>query len=62
MGVIAIIVNCALIGVSGQVQRIIPGASREMVIIIIVLLEVNLFIYFVLSLGMKCTYTGRVYF
>lgn len=39
MGVIAIIVNCALIGVSGQVQRIIPGASREMVIIIIVLLE-----------------------
>lgn len=60
MGVIAIIVNCALIGVSGQVQRIIPGASREMVVIIIVLLEVNLFIYFVLSLGMKCTY--RVYF
>lgn len=60
MGVIAIIVNCALIGVSGQVQRIIPGASREMVIIIIVLLEVNLFIYFVLSLGMKSTY--RVYF
>lgn len=41
MGVIAIIVNCALIGVSGQVQRIIPGASREMVVIIIVLLEVN---------------------
>lgn len=39
MGVIAIIVNCALIGVSGQVQRMIPGASREMVIIIIVLLE-----------------------
>ena len=41
MGVIAIIVNCALIGVSGQIQRMIPGASRETVIIIIVLLEVN---------------------
>ncbi|XP_022332682.2 anoctamin-8-like isoform X3 [Crassostrea virginica] len=39
MGVIAIIVNCALIGVSGQIQRMIPGASRETVIIIIVLLE-----------------------
>ena len=41
MGVIAIIVNCALIGVSGQIQRMIPGASRETVIVIIVLLEVN---------------------
>ncbi|XP_062571901.1 anoctamin-8-like isoform X2 [Saccostrea cucullata] len=39
MGVIAIIVNCALIGVSGQVQRMVPGASTETVILIIVLLE-----------------------
>ncbi|XP_061172971.1 anoctamin-8-like [Saccostrea echinata] len=39
MGVIAIIVNCALIGVSGQVQRMVPGASIETVILIIVLLE-----------------------
>ncbi|XP_048733294.2 anoctamin-8-like isoform X2 [Ostrea edulis] len=39
MGVFAIIVNCALTGVSGQVQRMVPGASTETVILIIVLLE-----------------------
>ncbi|KAM8849641.1 anoctamin-8-like isoform 2-T2 [Spinachia spinachia] len=39
MGVIAIIVNCYLIGQCGQLQRLFPWLSPEMTIISIVLLE-----------------------
>ncbi|KAG7266814.1 hypothetical protein CRUP_008647 [Coryphaenoides rupestris] len=39
MGLIAIIVNCYLIGQCGQLQRLFPWLSPEMTIIFIVLLE-----------------------
>uniref|UniRef100_A0A7N6AM72 Anoctamin n=1 Tax=Anabas testudineus TaxID=64144 RepID=A0A7N6AM72_ANATE len=39
MGLIAIIVNCYLIGQCGQIQRLFPWLSPEMTIISIVLLE-----------------------
>ncbi|KAK6308706.1 hypothetical protein J4Q44_G00201690 [Coregonus suidteri] len=39
MGLIAIIVNCYLIGQCGQLQRLFPWLSPEMVIISIVILE-----------------------
>ncbi|XP_033750311.1 anoctamin-8-like [Pecten maximus] len=39
MGVIAVIVNCALIGISGQVTRMVPNSSVVSTIIIIVILE-----------------------
>lgn len=41
MGVIAIIVNCYLIGQCGQLQRLFPWLSPEMAIISIVILEVH---------------------
>lgn len=40
MGLIAIMVNCYLIGQCGQLQRLFPWLSPEMTIISIVLLEV----------------------
>ncbi|XP_060072109.1 anoctamin-8-like isoform X2 [Ylistrum balloti] len=39
MGFIAVIVNCALIGISGQVTRMVPSSSVVSIIIIIVTLE-----------------------
>lgn len=42
MGLIAIIVNCYLIGQCGQLQRLFPWLSPEMAIISIVILEVNM--------------------
>lgn len=42
MGLIAIIVNCYLIGQCGQLQRLFPWLSPEMTIVSIVLLEVGL--------------------
>lgn len=41
MGLIAIIVNCYLIGQCGQLQRLFPWLSPEMTIVSIVLLEVG---------------------
>uniref|UniRef100_A0A3P8WEP4 Anoctamin n=1 Tax=Cynoglossus semilaevis TaxID=244447 RepID=A0A3P8WEP4_CYNSE len=41
MGLIAIIVNCYLIGQCGQLQRLFPWLSPEMAIISIVILEVQ---------------------
>lgn len=46
MGLIAIIVNCYLIGQCGQLQRLFPWLSPEMTIISIVLLEVCFCIVF----------------
>lgn len=40
MGLIAIMVNCYLIGQCGQLQRLFPWLSPEMAIISIVILEV----------------------
>lgn len=42
MGVIAIIVNCYLIGQCGQLQRLIPWLGPESAIIFIVVLEVGI--------------------
>ncbi|XP_013784235.2 anoctamin-8-like isoform X2 [Limulus polyphemus] len=39
MGVIAVIVNCALIGMSGQVQRMFPSMSTSGTIMLIIVLE-----------------------
>ncbi|XP_067872114.1 anoctamin-8 isoform X2 [Heterodontus francisci] len=39
MGVLAIIVNCYLIGQCGQLQRLFPSLSSEMAIILVVILE-----------------------
>ncbi|XP_041060976.1 anoctamin-8 isoform X2 [Carcharodon carcharias] len=39
MGVLAIIVNCYLIGQCGQLQRLFPTLSSEMAIILVVILE-----------------------
>ncbi|XP_076385497.1 anoctamin 8 white walker isoform X4 [Megachile rotundata] len=39
MGLVAIIVNCALIGLSGQVQRMFPEMSATQTILLIVALE-----------------------
>lgn len=43
MGLLAIIVNCYLIGQCGQLQRLFPWLSPEMAIISIVILEVHTF-------------------
>lgn len=40
MGLIAILVNCALIGLSGQVHRMFPDISKTQTILLIVALEV----------------------
>ncbi|XP_069783985.1 anoctamin-8 [Narcine bancroftii] len=39
MGVLAIIVNCYLIGQCGQLQRLFPSLSSEMAIVLVVILE-----------------------
>ncbi|KAJ8678510.1 hypothetical protein QAD02_014297 [Eretmocerus hayati] len=39
MGLVAILVNCALIGLSGQVQRMFPEMSATQTILFIVALE-----------------------
>lgn len=50
MGLVAIIVNCALIGLSGQVQRMFPEMSATQTILLIVALEhIMLAIRFVIS-------------
>jgi len=40
MGIIACVVNCALIGQSGQVHRMFPNITANQIIILIVILEV----------------------
>lgn len=40
MGLIAVLVNCALIGLSGQVHRMFPEMSTTQTILLIVALEV----------------------
>lgn len=41
MGFIAVLVNCALIGLSGQVHRMFPEMSTTQTILLIVALEVS---------------------
>ena len=42
MGLMACIVNCALIGQSGQVHRMFPNITPNQTIILIVILEVRI--------------------
>ncbi|XP_065335769.1 anoctamin-8 isoform X2 [Cloeon dipterum] len=50
MGIIAVLVNCALIGLSGQVHRMFPEMSTTQTILLIVILEhVMLTLRFVIS-------------
>lgn len=42
MGVVAVIVNCALIGLSGQVNRILPDMTNTQTILLIIVLEVGI--------------------
>ncbi|KAF4530758.1 hypothetical protein B566_EDAN007980 [Ephemera danica] len=50
MGLIAVLVNCALIGLSGQVHRMFPEMSTTQTILLIVILEhIMLILRFVIS-------------
>lgn len=42
MGIIAVIVNCALIGMSGLVERVFPDMTLAGTIMFIIILEVLL--------------------
>lgn len=41
MGVIAVVVNCALIGMSGQIHRLVPSLTTTGTVLLIVGLEVG---------------------
>lgn len=41
MGIVGVIVNCALIGQSGTVHRMFPNITATQTIVLIILLEVN---------------------
>ena len=43
MGLIGVMVNCALIGLSGQVDRIFPNITTNQTILLIILLEVKIY-------------------
>ena len=49
MGLVGVMVNCALIGLSGQVDRMFPNITTNQTILLIILLEVRSSNY--------CTYT-----
>ena len=42
MGTVGVIVNCALIGLSGQVNRMFPNITATQTILLIIVLEVHL--------------------
>lgn len=42
MGFIAVLVNCALIGLSGQVHRLLPNMTSIQTVLLIVALEVSI--------------------
>lgn len=44
MGIVGVIVNCALIGQSGQVHRMFPNITGTQTILLIIILEVRFFI------------------
>lgn len=53
MGFIAILVNCALIGLSGQVHRLLPDMTAIQTVLLIVALEVN-YIYIIIIFFREC--------
>ena len=40
MGIVGVLVNCALIGLSGQVQRMFPNITSTQTVLFIIILEV----------------------
>ena len=42
MGTVGVIVNCALIGLSGQVNRMFPNITATQTILLIIVLEVHI--------------------
>ena len=42
LGLVAVIVNCALIGLSGEIARLWPGMTQTQTVVLIVALEVRL--------------------
>ena len=42
MGTVGVIVNCALIGLSGQVNRMFPNITATQTILLIIVLEVQI--------------------
>ena len=52
MGLVGVMVNCALIGLSGQVDRMFPNITTNQTILLIILLEVRCSNY--------CTYTSAL--
>lgn len=42
MGIVGVIVNCALIGLSGQVDRMFPNITGTQTILLIIILEVRI--------------------
>lgn len=49
MGLIAVLVNCALIGLSGPVHRMFPEMSTTQTILLIVALEVSIVLVTIFS-------------
>lgn len=43
MSIVAVLVNCALIGLSGQVHRMFPDMTATQTILLIVALEVDIY-------------------
>ena len=41
MGVVGVMVNCALIGMSGPVHRLFPNISTAQTVLLIIVLEVR---------------------
>lgn len=64
MGIIAVLVNCALIGLSGQVHRMFPEMSTTQTILFIVALEVIKFINYcyVVFFKIKINYSVKISF
>lgn len=46
MSIVAVLVNCALIGLSGQVHRMFPDMTATQTILLIVALEVSSLCFF----------------
>ncbi len=55
MGTVGVIVNCALIGLSGPVNRIFPNMTATQTILLIIVLEVPTTLY-ITKLGFQWTF------
>ena len=62
MGLVGVMVNCALIGLSGQVDRMFPNITTNQTILLIVLLEVRQLIptHMYLLICIPCGYVANL--